>query len=276
MPAHWLQLESRTYWLAFAATFLAVAVWESWRPRRRLSMPLERRWARHGLILLVCTVISTTMFRATPVAVALAWADSRFGVLNKAALPFAVRWVAGVLVLDLTRYAVHWCLHATRLWHVHQVHHSDPDFDLSTGARAHPLEVILMQGANIATIMLLAPPVSAVLFVELASVAQSFFSHANVSLPAYIERRLRYLCVTPDMHRIHHSAQVAEQSRNFADLFAFWDHLFGTYLAEPAAGHEQMIVGLEECQDERSLGVGWMLLRPFRASVPLRDGEANN
>ncbi|MGZ4819466.1 MAG: sterol desaturase family protein [Terriglobales bacterium] len=269
MPTHWLQLEIRTYWLTFVATFFAIAIWESWRPRRRLKMPLERRWTRHGLILLLSTLFSTTALRATPVAIALAVSDSRFGLLNKAALPLAVRWTVAVLVLDFTRYAVHWCLHATRLWHVHQVHHSDPDFDVSTGARVHPLEVMVLQGANIATIALLAPPVSAVLFVELASAVQSFFSHANVSLPPSIDRWLHWLFVTPDMHRIHHSAQVAEQSRNFSDVFGFWDHLFGTYLAEPATGHEQMMVGLEECQDESSLGISWMLMRPFRGTGPM-------
>src|SRR5947207_14606455 len=121
MPVPWLQLESRTYWFAFVAAFLVVAMCESYRPRRRLSMPLERRWTRHGLILILSTVISTILFRATPVAVAIAFAGSRFGVLNRAALPFPLRWMLGVLALDFTRYAVHWSLHSTRLWHLHQV-----------------------------------------------------------------------------------------------------------------------------------------------------------
>ncbi len=260
----WLQLEGRAFWAIFVAAFLLVAVWESFYPRRRLVMPLAQRWSRHGLVLLIGTFISASIFRLTPVAVALAFAGNRFGVLNKTVLPFALRFVLGVLALDLTRYAVHWTLHATRLWRIHQVHHSDPDFDVSTGARAHPLEIILNQAAIITTILLLAPPVAAVLFVELASQVQSFFSHANACLPVWLDRALRRVWVTPDMHRVHHSARVNEQFRNLAEIFSFWDRIFGTYLSQPAAGHENMTIGLEEMQDARALSVRLMLTQPFR------------
>jgi sterol desaturase/sphingolipid hydroxylase (fatty acid hydroxylase superfamily) len=150
------------------------------------------------------------------------------------------------------------------LWRVHHVHHSDPDFDLSTGARAHPIEVALTQGANLAAVAILAAPVAAVLAAELFSCAQSFFSHANASLPAWVEEPLRWVFVTPDMHRIHHSEEVGEQGKNLGDIFPWWDRLFRTYQQTPDAGQDRMVVGLKGFQNEGSLNLSFMLLHPFR------------
>ena len=262
----WGRIESYGYWLVFATAFLGVAVWESFRPRRPLSAAPERRWGRHGLVLVVCTIISVGLYRVSPVIVALSFAGNRFGLLNKPWLPFAVRCILAVLLLDFVKYATHWAYHAVPvLWRVHRVHHSDPDFDVSTGVRVHPIEVILNQGAYFAVIAVFAPPVSAVLVAELVSAFQSFFGHANASLPEWIEKPLRVLFVTPDMHRIHHSEEVAEQYRNLGETFPWWDHLFRTYLDAPAAGQAGMIVGLKGYQDDGSLGVGFMLTQPFLA-----------
>jgi sterol desaturase/sphingolipid hydroxylase (fatty acid hydroxylase superfamily) len=265
MTMTWTRIEIDAYWLIFLTSFLAVAMWESHWPKRSLSTAVTRRWSRHGIMLLASTVIPTLLFRTSPILVALAVAHSRFGLLNRPWQPFVVRFVAAVLVLDLVRYGVHRFHHALPLlWRVHHVHHSDPDIDLSTGARAHPLETILMQGANLAAVAILAAPPAAVLVIELFSSAQSFFSHANGSLPGWIEKPARRIFVTPDMHRIHHSEEILEQSRNFGDIFPWWDHLFRTYLEAPAAGQERMVVGLKGFQNDESLNVSFMLLHPFR------------
>jgi sterol desaturase/sphingolipid hydroxylase (fatty acid hydroxylase superfamily) len=159
---------------------------------------------------------------------------------------------------------MHWAYHSVPLlWRVHQVHHSDPDFDVSTAARVHPIEVVLTQGAYLAVIAIFAPPVIGVLAAELISAFQSFFGHANASLPAWVEKPMRRLFVTPDMHRIHHSENAGEQSRNLGDIFPWWDHLFRTYLAVPAAGQKGMIVGLKGYQNDASLGLAFMLTQPF-------------
>jgi sterol desaturase/sphingolipid hydroxylase (fatty acid hydroxylase superfamily) len=260
----WPRIESYTYWFLFVAAFLSVAVWESFRPRRRLSGPPERRWGRHAAILVVCTIVSVGLFRVSPVMVALSVADNRFGILSKAWIPYAGRCVLAVFLLDFVKYAMHWAYHAVPwLWRVHQVHHSDPDFDVSTGTRAHPIEVVLTQGAYLGVIAIVAPPVLAVLIAESISAFQSFFGHANASLPGWIEKPLRLLLVTPDMHRIHHSEVVREQSRNLGEIFPWWDRLFRTYLDAPAAGQEAMIVGLKGYQNDASLGVVFMLKQPF-------------
>jgi len=261
----WARIESGAYWSLFLASFILVATWESLRPKQNLSSPVQRRWSRHGIILLVASVVSVGLYRASPVIVSVAMMNRRFGLLNKPWLPFTLRFIFAVLLLDLVRYAVHRSYHAVPiLWRVHQVHHSDPDFDLSTGARAHPLEVTLMQGANLAAVAILAAPPAAVLALELFSAAQVFFSHANASLPAWIEKPLRRVFVTPDMHRVHHSEEVSEQSRNLGDIFPWWDHLFRTYLEAPAAGQDHVVVGLKGAQNEGSLTLGFMLLQPFR------------
>lgn len=260
----WERIESYSYWILFAATFLGVAVWESFRPKRELSAAPERRWGRHGLVLIVCTVISVGLYRASPVVVALAFAGNRYGLLNKPWIPFIGRCILAVLLLDFVKYAVHRSLHSVSfLWRVHQVHHSDPDFDVSTSARVHPIEVVLSQGASFAVIAMFAPPVAGVLAAELISAFQSFFGHANASLPGWVEKPLRRVFVTPDMHRIHHSEDVAEQFTNFGDSLPWWDYLFRTFLAEPAAGQQNMAVGLKGCQNDASLGVAFMLTQPF-------------
>ena len=162
------------------------------------------------------------------------------------------------------KYTMHWAHHAVPfLWRVHRVHHSDPDFDVSTATRVHPIEVVLSQGAYFAVIAIFAPPVAAVLVAELVSCFQSFFGHANASLPGWVEKPLRALFYTPDLHRIHHSEEIGEQSRNFGDIFPWWDRLFRTYLAAPAAGQERIVVGVKGYQDQDSLGVAFMLAQPF-------------
>lgn len=181
---------------------------------------------------------------------------SKFGLLNKSWLPFAVRCVIAILALDLVRYSTHRLSHSVgALWRFHQVHHSDPDFDISTELRVHPVEVVLTQGAYLLAVALLAPPVVAVLIAELASILQSFFAHANASLPGWVEKPLRAVFVTPDMHRIHHSEEVTEQYRNLSDIFAWWDRLFGTYMEKPVAGDDQIVTGLKGFRTSVALGL---------------------
>ena len=261
----WIRIESGAYWVVFVVSFLGFAVWETARPKRSLSSSLERRWGKHGIILIACTIVSVGLYRISPVVMAASVAGSRFGLLNKPWLPFAARCVLAVLVLDLVRYGVHRVHHSVALlWRVHQVHHSDPEFDVSTGIRVHPIEVILTQGAYLAAVAVVAPPVVAVLIAELLSAFQSFFSHANVSLPQWVDKPLRGVFVTPNMHRIHHSEEMQEQFKNLGDIFPWWDQMFGTYAATPAAGEEGIVTGLKGFQNEQSLDIAFMLAQPFR------------
>jgi sterol desaturase/sphingolipid hydroxylase (fatty acid hydroxylase superfamily) len=214
--------------------------------------------------MIVCTIVSVGLYRASPVVVAVAFAGSRYGLLNKSWIPFVGRCILAILLLDFVKYGVHRAFHAVSfLWRVHRVHHSDPDFDVSTAARVHPIEVVVLQGAYFAAIAIFAPPVIGVLIAELLSAFESFFGHANASLPGWVEKPLRLVLVTPDMHRIHHSEEVEEQYTNYGDCFPWWDRLFRTYLEQPAAGPQEIVVGLKGYQNEASLGVGFMLSQPF-------------
>jgi sterol desaturase/sphingolipid hydroxylase (fatty acid hydroxylase superfamily) len=264
---HWAQIEARTFWLVMAGSFLLVAVWESLRPQRELSIPGERRWSRHGLLLVLSTATSVGIYRVGPVVVAASMAPGHFGLFHQITLPYALRFLLTILLLDFVRFSVHWFQHHVPiLWRMHQVHHSDPDFDLSTGARVHPLETVLVQGATLAAVALLAPPVAAVLAVELVTCFQVFFAHANVSMPVGLEKYLRRVIVTPQMHRVHHSENATEQSRNLSDIFPWWDHLFRTYLAASATG-DLGLVGMKGLQNTGSLDLWFMLSQPFRREI---------
>ena len=258
-----MTLASAAYWSVFVVVFLAVAVWESFQPKHALAFPAERRWGRHGLLFVIGGVAYTVLFRVSPIAVASAVSGSRFGLLNKTWMPFALRCLAAVVLLDLLHYATHRAFHSfSILWRVHEVHHSDPDFDVSTSARFHPLEIVLVQGAYFAAVAVLAPPPPAVFAAGLLAMMLNIFAHANVSLPGWLEGTVRAVLVTPDMHRIHHSEEIAEQSSNFGQTFPWWDRLFGTYLPEAAAG-DKMTTGIAGMKGAESVGLGFMLAEPF-------------
>jgi sterol desaturase/sphingolipid hydroxylase (fatty acid hydroxylase superfamily) len=263
----WTGIQANLYWILFSAGLVAVALWEVWRPWRTISEQLARRWRNHALLVGIAAGVSVLVFRASGVAVAVAVANSKFGLLNKPWLPLAMRWILGFVLLDLLRYGLHRAFHSVPLlWRVHQVHHSDPDVDLSTGLRNHPLEAIAAQGAFCLAIAVLAPPPSAVVAMELVAILQAFFSHANANLPVCMERLVRTIVVTPRMHRVHHSEEMREQNANLGEVFPWWDRIFGTYLERPAAGFDDMRFGLEGSQNSASAGLLFMLTQPFRPS----------
>ncbi len=258
-------MEGRAFWALFTAAFIGIAIWESLRPKRTLSGSVERRWGSHAILMICGSLATTVLYRISPVLMASAVAGSRFGLLNRPSLPFVARCVLSLLVLDLVRYAVHRTSHSVHLlWRVHQVHHSDPEFDVSTAVRHHPAEAIFTQGAYLAAIAVLAPPAGAVLVAELASCIQGFVMHANASLPGWLEKSLRWIYITPDLHRIHHSAEMSEQSKNLGDILPWWDHLFRSYLAQPAAGQDGIVIGLKGLPPDRSLSPAFLLMSPFR------------
>jgi sterol desaturase/sphingolipid hydroxylase (fatty acid hydroxylase superfamily) len=265
-------VQSLTYWIVFIGAFLAVAVWESFQPQRPLSGPAERRWGHHALLLAISAVFAKVVLRVSPVIVATTVAGSRFGVLNRPALPFTVRCVLTVLLLDLTDYLVHRTYHAVGfLWRVHEVHHSDPDYDVSTAGRFHPLEVLMGQSAGLAVIAVFAPPAVAVFTREILTLLLNFFVHANASLPRPVERVFRAIFITPDLHRIHHSEEMEEQWRNLGQTFSFWDRIFGTYLDRAAAG-DDVVTGVKGLRNPGSLEMGFMLSEPFR---PRSESQAD-
>jgi sterol desaturase/sphingolipid hydroxylase (fatty acid hydroxylase superfamily) len=255
------------YWVILAATFLGVAIWESARPKRPLFCPESKRWTCHLILLFSESLLLYGVLRwSGPLLTAVAFAESKHRLLNQPWLPFAIRCILAILVLDLTRFATHWACHAVPvLWRVHQVHHSDPDYDVTTSGRFHPVEPVFSVGAEMIVIALLAPPLAGVVAWQLMSTFQGPFVHANATLPTRVEKLLRILFFTPDLHRIHHSQGVSEQGRNFGELFPVWDRLFRTYLSAPAAGQAAMLTGLKEFPREHGADLVYLLALPFRA-----------
>lgn len=274
MESFWVQHEGAAAWSAALSAFVAFALWESYVPRRALAAPAGRRWLNHAALSLLTNRSAVWLFRAGGVMVAYSVAGSRYGLLNRPILPIWLRYALAVLLLDLVRYGHHYLYHRTPLlWRIHQVHHSDPDYDWSTGLRFHPLEACVSQGLDLLAIALLAPPPLAIVGIDVAEGALNIFQHANIRLPARIGDALRYVLITPDTHRIHHSDDIAEQNTNFGAIFPWWDRAFGTYRREPAAGHERMGLGLRELPQPDGSSLLGMLAMPFRGLAP-RDAGA--
>ncbi len=260
----WIQFAGRWYWILFVVSFLSVAIWESLRPSLELSEPAGRRWGRHSVLLVVATVFSAIVIPLNPVLLAASLAGSRYGLLDRTWLPFAVRCVLAVLVIDLGRYVSHRVLHSFRLlWRVHRIHHSDRDVDVSTSVRAHPVEVLFFHATNLAVVAIFVPPAAAVLAGQLLSVFESFFSHANALLPERWQRAVGWILYTSNTHRIHHTVDLRLQNTNFGDIFPWWDMLFGTYEARLAPEQAGIGFGLAEEASGPRPGFGLLLKQPF-------------
>ena len=254
--------QSEAYWIVFVVAFLAVALWESTAPVRPSALAAERRWSVHGVLLAIGALLKTLVLRASPVLVASKAAANPTGLMNHTLMPAPVRWIVALLVLDLARYATHRLFHSFYwLWRVHEVHHSDPDYDVSTGARFHPLEILISQTIYLGVVLVLAPPAAAVLCSELLSVAINFFAHANALLPEPLERAVAKVFVTPAFHRLHHSLEAADQQTNFSQTFPWWDWIFGT--SGRRLDKRELETGVKEVPQDAALRLGWLVAAPF-------------
>ena len=259
-----VELEPQFRLGAFLGVFVLVALWEIVAPRRRLRVSKAVRWTSNIGIVVLDTALVRLVFPAAAVGVAVEVGSLGWGVFNALAWPFWVEVLLAVVLLDLVLYWQHVVFHAVPgLWRLHMVHHADLDIDLTTGVRFHPLEILLSMVIKVVALGALgAAPVAVILF-EIVLSATSIFNHGNVVLPSGLDRLLRLVVVTPDMHRVHHSVVARETNSNFGFNLPWWDRLFGTYRARPAAGHEGMTIGLEQFRDPRLQWLWHMLALPF-------------
>lgn len=253
----------------FVSVFVAMATWEVVAPRRRLAISKTRRWASNIGIVVLNTILLRLLFPAAAVGAALFASREGWGMFNYAALPFALEVVVSVLVLDLVIYLQHVMFHAVpALWRLHRVHHADLDFDVTTGARFHPIEIVLSMLIKFGVIFALGPPALGVLIFEVLLNGTSMFNHSNVAIRETIDRRLRWFIVTPDMHRVHHSIKRHETNSNFGFNVPWWDRLLGTYRAQPEEGHAQMTIGIEAFREPSTCAnLVNMLLIPFQGVI---------
>jgi sterol desaturase/sphingolipid hydroxylase (fatty acid hydroxylase superfamily) len=251
----------------FLGLFALFAGLEAIAPRRPRTFARSRRWPTN----LAITVLNTVALRGLAVLLpllaigaALDAGAQGWGLFNRLDWPGWVELVLAILILDLCIWAQHLVTHKVPLfWRFHRVHHADRDMDVTTGFRFHPVEIVASMGLKIGLVYLLGPSALAVLVFEVLLSGTALFNHANVTLPAGLDRVLRLVLVTPDMHRVHHSVRREEHDSNYGFCLSVWDRIFRTHVPQPKAGHDAMTVGLE-WQDERPARLGWALALPFR------------
>ncbi|MBA3666727.1 MAG: sterol desaturase family protein [Sphingomonas sp.] len=249
----------------FAAALAFLMAWELLAPRRQLTVGRWRRWPGNAGVVAIDTLLVRILFPTAAVGLALIADAKGWGLLNLVKVPDWLAILTTIILLDLIIYAQHLLFHAAPLlWRLHRMHHADLDIDVTTGVRFHPVEILLSMGIKLGTVVVLGAPALGVIIFEVLLNATSMFNHSNVRLPAGVDRWLRRILVTPDMHRVHHSIVARETNSNFGFNLPWWDRLFGTYRAQPAAGHEAMTIGLPQFRSPGELRLDRMLLQPLR------------
>jgi sterol desaturase/sphingolipid hydroxylase (fatty acid hydroxylase superfamily) len=253
----------------FVGVFALVALWELASPRRVLKLSRKQRWTANLGIVLLNTLVVRLLFPVAAVGMAALGMERGWGLLNNFDVPFGLAVLLAVIAMDFVIWLQHVMVHAVpALWRLHRVHHADVDYDLTTGARFHPLEIMLSMGIKFATITLLGAPVLAVVIFEILLSACAMFNHGNIRLPARADRALRWFMVTPDMHRVHHSVEDDESNSNFGFNLTWWDRLFGTYREQPRTGQLGMTIGIHDHTDPHEVArLPGMLVLPFKGEV---------
>lgn len=233
-------------------------------PRRGPILSRWRRWPSNLAIVALNTILLRLLMPTAAIGLALITEETGWGLLNQLALPSWLAILLSVMVLDLAIYLQHVMFHAVpALWRLHRMHHADLEFDVTTGARFHPIEILLSMAIKLTVVVALGPPAVAVLIFEVLLNGTAMFNHGNVRIPIKLDSVLRWFVVTPDMHRVHHSIIPQETNSNFGFNLPWWDRLFGTYRAQPAGGHEAMTIGIEQFRTPRDLRLDQMLVQPF-------------
>lgn len=253
----------------FVGVFMIIGIWELISPRRVLSVPKVLRWANNLGIVALNTVIVRLLFPTAAVGMALFVAQQGWGLFHYYHTPDIVAIILSVIALDFIIYLQHVMVHAVPgLWRLHRVHHADLDYDVTTGARFHPIEIVISMLIKFAGIIVLGAPVVAVIIFEVLLNATAMFNHGNLRLPFKLDRVLRWLVVTPDMHRVHHSVEDDEANSNFGFNLPWWDRLFGTYRDQPRDGHEGMTIGIHYYRDPKQVDrLPGMLSLPFVGKI---------
>ena len=262
---------------AFFGVFMVMAIWELAAPRRALTVSKALRWFSNLGIVALNTILARAVLPMMPIAFASLCADRGWGILNLTDWPLWLEVVVAIVILDFAIWLQHVVVHAVPLlWRLHRLHHADLDYDVTTGARFHPLEILLSLGIKFCVIALAGASPEAVLLFEIVLNAMAMFNHANVKLPKGVDGVLRLLVVTPDFHRVHHSIEPFETNSNFGFNLSVWDRLFGTYTAQPTGGHEGMTVGIDMFRDPVEERLDKLLTQPFRTDPKGGAGYAIN
>ena len=246
-----------------------MAAWELLAPRRLLLVPKLLRWSNNLALVILNSVVLRLLFPTAAIGVAVFVNNNSWGISHTVNFPFALEVLLAVVIMDAAIYFQHVMMHAVpAFWRLHRVHHADPDFDVTTGSRFHPIEIVISMLIKFAVIIVLGAPVIAVIIFEVLLNASAMFNHSNVRLNKTVDRFLRLILVTPDMHRVHHSVEADEANSNFGFSLPWWDRLFGTYRAQPRAGHEGMHIGIHQYNEPNQVVyLHKLLLLPFIGKI---------
>lgn len=265
MSESFLSAEPTARLAVFLGMLVLMVVWEIAAPRRRQEIPRLLRWTNNIGIVVIDTILVRLAFPVVAVGLAIISQERGWGFFNIFELPGPLVFIVSLLALDLAIYLQHVMFHAVpALWRLHRMHHADLEFDVTTGLRFHPGEILLSMGIKLAVVAALGPPAVVVLLFEILLNASSMFNHSNIKIPRSIDGVLRLLVVTPDMHRVHHSVDPKETNSNYGFNVPWWDRLLGTYRAQPAKGHKGMDIGIEQFRTRRDLWLDSMLTQPVR------------
>jgi sterol desaturase/sphingolipid hydroxylase (fatty acid hydroxylase superfamily) len=255
--------EAARLWV-FLSTFSLFALIEYFLPKRTARRLTQRRWVTNISLGIIDAFMVRLLLPGITIAAAVLAENLKFGLFHWTIMPLWIVLPLSIMMFDWAIWLQHLITHKVHfLWRLHRVHHSDIDFDVTTGIRFHPLEILLSLIYKAAFILLLGLPAWIVFVCEVILNAMAVFSHANLRIIPGVERILRVLIVTPDMHRIHHSIQPHETDSNYGNFLSIWDRLFNTYRPEPLGGQQQMEIGLEYSQNEKPTQLPWSLLNPF-------------
>jgi len=258
--------------LGFVSVLSLMVVWEILATRRHQIIKRRQRWPANLAIVVLGTLAVRLLFPLAAVGASSYASEQGWGLLNLVSMPSWMTVVLAIIALDLVIYFQHRIFHAVPwFWRLHRMHHADLEFDVTTGLRFHPLEIVLSVAIKMSVVVLIGAPVLAVVVFEVLLNATSLFNHGNIRLPQKIDRLFRLILVTPDMHRVHHSAIQRETDSNFGFSVPWWGRLFGTYRAQPEEGHLGMTIGIEDFRTQHDLRLDQMLMQPFRHTDPRFD-----
>ena len=254
---------------AFAGIFAVMALWELAAPRRPLYVSKKLRWFSNLGIVALNTALARVILPMAPVAFAFVAAEHGWGVFNIIEWNVWVELVIVVVLMDFFIWLQHVMVHAIPLlWRLHRMHHADIDFDVTTGARFHPIEIFISMLIKFATIVVLGPSIVAVIIFEVLLNGMAMFNHGNVGLPKSLDKFLRFFIVTPDMHRVHHSIEDDETNSNFGFNLSIWDRIFGTYKEQPRDGQVNMTIGIQQFNTpKQATWLHGLLIMPFKGKI---------
>jgi sterol desaturase/sphingolipid hydroxylase (fatty acid hydroxylase superfamily) len=253
----------------FISVFTLMALWEIAAPCRALTVSKTGRWLNNIGLVVLNSLLLRLLFPTAAVGLAAVAQERGWGLLNALETPLLPSVVIAVIAMDFVIYLQHVMVHAVPvLWRLHRVHHADLDYDVTTGARFHPIEIVLSMLIKFAAILVLGPPLVAVVIFEVLLNATAMFNHGNIRLPVALDRVLRWIVVTPDMHRVHHSVEDDEANSNFGFNLPWWDRLLGTYRDQPRGGHQGMVIGIHHYRDPKQVDrLPGMLTLPFTGRI---------